>query len=74
MDNEMMQEKIEFFMQEKIPVHVKLTDKSFLNGVVDKKLKDGLYWFKDRKLDGVYLFLKDIYQVKEFTEDKGVGG
>jgi len=72
MTNEkMIKEKVTFFMDEKVEVHVKLTDKTFLNGFIEKKLKDGVYWFKDRKLDGVYLFLKSIYDVEVV---KGVGG
>lgn len=68
-DNEIMiKEKLDFFKDEKIKVHVKLLDKTFLNGLIDKELKDGVYWFIDDKLNGVYLFLKDIYDIKEFTE------
>ena len=57
-------------MQEKVEVHVKLKDKTFLNGFVDKQLKQGVYWFKDRKLDGVYLFLKDIYEIEAIKDVK----
>ncbi len=72
-DNEKrLNEKLQFFMDEKIEVHVKLNDKTFLNGFVETKLREGVYWFIDRKLPGVYLFLKDIYEVEECKkEDEG---
>ena len=71
-DNESrIKDKINFFKDEKIKVHVQLLDKTFLNGFVEKELKPGVYWFIDDKLPGVYLFLKDIYEVEEFTERGG---
>jgi len=65
-DNEKrLKDKLDFFMDEKVEVHVKLKDKTFLNGFIEKEMKPGVYWFIDRKLPGVYLFLKDIYEVEE---------
>jgi len=68
MTQEMIKEKIDFFMCEKVRVHIKLKDKTFLNGIIEKELKDGVYWFIDDKLKGVYLFLKDIYNVGKYME------
>ena len=64
----LIKEKINFFLAEKVKIHVKLTDKTFLNGFFDKEIKEGVYWFIDDKLPGVFLFLKDIYDLKEFQE------
>ena len=65
-DNEKrIKDKLDFFTEEKVEVHVKLLDKTFLNGFIEKELKPGVYWFIDNKLKGVYLFLKDIYEVEE---------
>ena len=48
-DNEKrLNEKLEFFMNEKVEVHVNLIDKTFLNGFIVKKLREGTYWFIDR--------------------------
>jgi len=66
-----LKQKIEFFKEEKVEVHVKLNDKTFLNGFVDKEIKPGVYWFIDNKLGGVYLFLKDLYEVVEFNRGGG---
>ena len=65
-----IKEKLDFFLSEQIEVHVQLKDKTFLNGIIDRRLRDGVYWFIDKKLDGIYLFLKDIYEVEKFKEEK----
>ena len=70
-NKERIKDKVEFFWQEKIRVHVKLLDRTFLNGFIEKKLREGVYWFIDEKLNGVYLFLKDIFEVKEWKELEG---
>lgn len=68
-DNDrMIKEKFDFFKDEKVEVHVKLSDKTFLNGFIEKELRPGVYWFIDNKLKGVYLFIKQIYDIKEFKE------
>lgn len=64
-NDQTMNDKIEFFMESSIPVHIKLYDKTFLNGVIIKKLKDNVYWLEERKLGEVYLFSKDVYDVKK---------
>ena len=69
MEDERIKEKINFFMEEKIEVHVKLIDKKFLNGFFEKELRKGVYWFIDKKLDGMYLFLKDIYEVEQIKHN-----
>ena len=73
----MMKEKCDFFLEEQIKVHVNLLDKGFLNGVIVKKLKDNpvVYWFNDRVLGEVFLFLKEIYDIEKFENEgkqKGV--
>lgn len=65
-DNEQTSnEKIDFFMENNIPVHIKLFDKTFLNGLIIKKLKNNVYWMEERKLGEVFLFSKDVYDVKK---------
>ncbi len=63
-----IKEKIVFFMNEKVKVHVQLNDKTFLNGFVSHELKENVYWFIDDKLKGVYLFLRDVYEIEKFKE------
>ena len=65
-------EKIEFYQQEKIKIHVTLKDSSFLNGLVEKKIQEGVYLFIDDEIpEGVRLFLKEIYKLREWREFRG---
>lgn len=67
-DDKRIKDKVDFFFEEKVKVHVVLEDRSWLNGYIEKKLKENVYWFIEDKLKGVYLFLKDIYEIEEFKE------
>lgn len=69
-NEERLKEKIDFFMKEKVCVHVQLKDKTFVNGFIDKQLKEGIYWFIEKKIGEMYLFLKDIYEVEEFRKEQ----
>ena len=64
----MMKEKLEFFMAEKVNVHVKRNDKQFWNGLIIEKKSDNIFVMKERKLGIVHLFVSDIYSVGEFKE------
>ena len=70
-DNDRIKEKVNFFMSENIKVHVELLDKTFLNGYVQKELKENVYWLIEDKLGEVFLFLKDIYDIDKFKEKVG---
>ena len=63
-----IKEKLDFFLEQKVKVHVKLIDKTFLNGTIAQKLKEGTYWFIDKVFNGVYLFSKDVYEVNGYLE------
>lgn len=67
-----IKEKLDFFYAEKIHTHIQKFDKEFLNGFLDSKLREGVWLFKEDKLGNVYLFEKDIYEVEEFKEKRGV--
>lgn len=68
-DNELrIKEKVDFFMQEQIKIHVELKDRTFLNGFIDRKSKENVYWFIDNKLSGIFLFIRDIYDIDQFKE------
>ena len=68
-ENELrIKEKIEFFMEEKVKVHVELKDRTFLNGIIIQKLRKDVYWIEERKLGEIFLFLKDIYDIDKFRE------
>jgi len=68
-DNEKrMKEKIDFFRHNEIKVHVELVDRTFLNGIIVKEIDKNVYWIIEDKLGGIYLFLKDIYDIDKFKE------
>jgi len=63
-----IKEKLEFFMNQQIKVHVELLDRTFLNGLVVKKVKENVYWLVEDKLGEIFLFLKDIYDIDSYKE------
>jgi len=62
----MIKEKLDFFLEEKVQVHIMLKNKNFMNGVIISKRKDGVYIFKDRYLGEQFLFASDVYSVSKF--------
>jgi len=69
-DNELrIKEKLDFFFEEKIKVHVELKDKTFLNGFILKKVRENIYLIHENKLGEVFLFVRDIYNVDKKIEN-----
>ena len=62
--------KLNFFLEEKIKIHVERKDRQFWNGILIKKKNDDVFIFKDDKLGLCHLFISDIYEVEEFREVK----
>lgn len=71
-ENERIKEKLEFFLDEGVMVHIKLRDKTFLNGKILKVIREGVYWMEERKMGEVFVFLKDVYSVGEYQEEEVV--
>jgi len=63
-----IKEKCDFFYSEKIEVHVQKKDREFLNGFLEKKLREGVWLLEERKLGKIYLFEKDIFEIEEIKE------
>jgi len=61
-------EKLDLFMNEKIKVHIKLSDYTWLNGFVSNKLRDDVYSFEEDKLGCVFLFVNTITSIKPWRE------
>ena len=60
--------KIEFFMREKIKAHVDKTDKFFFNGLILRKIEDGVYLINDDVLGEQHLFLSEVFKIDAFRE------
>ena len=67
-NNEVMKEKLEFYMHEKVKVHIVTYDKLYLNGYVIKKVKDNIYKLQESKMGEVFLFLNEIIEINQFRE------
>lgn len=66
--------KIEFFMSEKVKVHIDKKDKSWLNGVFLKKINKDVYLFKDDVLGELHIFISDVNKVDNYREPKNKNG
>ena len=71
MDNEnekRINEKLQFFYEEKIEVNVEKKDRSFWNGILVKPKGPNVWIMQEKKVGEVFLFVSDIYDVDEFKE------
>jgi len=70
-DNEMkrMKEKLNFYLEEKIKIHIRRQDRQFWNGYLISKKSEDVYLFDEDKFGNVFLFLSDIFSVDEFKGD-----
>ena len=65
----MIKEKLDFFMNEKVKVHIKRNDRIFWNGHIIKKISENIFLFNEIKKGEVYLFISDIFEIEEYQED-----
>lgn len=69
-DNEKrIKEKLQFFYDEQVEIHVEKKDREFWNGILVKPKGDGVWIFQEKKIGEILLFVCDIYDVDEFRED-----
>lgn len=66
-------EKLDFFYNERVEIHIVKKDREFWNGILlTPKKEDRSVWiFKERKIGEVLLFVSDIFEVSEFREVRG---
>jgi pimeloyl-CoA synthetase len=62
-------EKLEFFLAEKVKVHVERLDRRFWNGYVIGKKSDKIFTFKEDMLGEKLLFVADIWEVNEYVQE-----
>jgi hypothetical protein len=62
--------KLDFYLREKIKVHVDKIDKFFFNGYIVKKIEDNVYLIQDDVLGPQHLFLNEIYKIDTYREPK----
>lgn len=61
-------EKLNFFLDEKVVIHIHRNDRKFWNGVLLEKKNNNVFILKERVLGLVHLFVKDVYEVEEYME------
>jgi len=62
--------KLNFFLDEKVRVHVKRNDRKFWNGKLVEKKSEDVFIFNDDILGLCHLFVADIFEVEETREEK----
>lgn len=62
-------EKLKFFLENKVKVHIDLLDGTFLNGFLIKEVKDGVWQIHEDRLDVVFVFVKDIKRLQQYRGD-----
>ena len=67
-----MKERIQFFLENKVKVHIELLDGTFLNGFFIKQSREDVWLLNEIKLREVFVFIKDISVLEQFRE-KGDG-
>ena len=63
-----LNERLKFFLDNKIKIHVDLKDGIFLNGFIIKNLKQDVWWIQEDRLGEVFLFTKSIAKLQQFLE------
>ena len=68
-DDKRVKEKLRFFHEEQVPVHITRMNKEFWNGILVSQKSDDVWIFQERKLGEVFLFISDIFDVEQFRGD-----
>jgi len=70
MNENEIKERIQFFLENKVKVHIELLDRTFLNGTFIKKSRDDVWLLNEVKLGDVFVFIKDISVLEQFREER----
>ena len=68
MNERTLNEKLDFFMREKVKVHIDLKDGIFLNGFILKNSKENVWWMQEDKIGQVFVFVKEISKLEQYRE------
>lgn len=62
--------KLNYFLENKLQVHVKRFDKKFWRGLIIERENADVFVMKENFLGIVHLFVADIYDIEEYRSDK----
>jgi hypothetical protein len=65
---ESIKEKIDFYFNNKIKIHILKYNKVYMNGYIIEKINDSLYKIKDDVRGILDVFVSEIYEIDEFKE------
>ena len=68
MNEEQKKERIKFFLENKVKIHLELSDKTFFNGILLKQLKEKVWILDEIKIGETFIFLDDIEVIEQFRE------
>ena len=74
MNEDKMKERIQFFLENKVKVHIELFDRTFFNGIFIKPAGEGVWILNEVKLGETFIFLDDIEILEQFRELEQGGG
>jgi len=63
---EMIKEKLEFYLNNKIVSHIRLKNKRFLNAIIIGKSDENVYEIKEKKFGLMHLFVSDIVSLEDY--------
>jgi len=63
-----MTQKLQWFFDNKIKVHVELKDKIFLNGMIIEKKGDGVFIMDEVRLGHKHIFASDVYKIDGYQD------
>ena len=61
-DNDKVLKKIKLFLENKIPVHLCLKDRHFMNGTIKQLLGEG-FLFQDERFGEFYILTEDVFDL-----------
>jgi hypothetical protein len=63
-----LNERLQFFLENNIKIHIDLFDGIFLNGFLIKNAKENVWLLQEEKLGEIILFTKSIAKLQQYLE------
>ena len=67
---EIIEEKLNYFLNNSIKVHITKFNKEFLNGKIYSKLSNEIYLVREDRQGNIKVFLNEIFDIDEFKEKR----
>ena len=67
-DKETIIEKLEFFLKNKIKIHITKTNREFLNGFLVKKISSDVFVINEVVRGELHVFASEIFNIEEYMK------